>query len=88
MIRSWRYVAVTLVVALTAPAFAQTTAVQIPSAPAVAETSIPPAAFAPIDTLINDAVAHNQIPGAVVVIGHDGHVVFHRAYGMRSLVPI
>ncbi len=37
--------------------------------------------------MVNDAVAHHQIPGAVVVIGHDGHIVFHRAYGMRSLVP-
>ena len=77
MIRSWRNIAVTLVVALTAPVLAQ----------APAAVSIPSAAFAPIDSLVNDAVAHHQIPGAVVVIGHDGHVVFHRAYGMRSLVP-
>ncbi len=87
MIRYWRNVAATLVVALTAPAFAQTTAIQVPSTPPAAAIPIPSAAFAPIDTLINDAVARNQIPGAVVVIGHDGHVVFHRAYGMRSLVP-
>ncbi|HZD76754.1 MAG TPA: serine hydrolase domain-containing protein, partial [Acidobacteriaceae bacterium] len=77
MIRYWRNIAVTLVAALTAPVFAQ----------APAAVSIPSAAFAPIDSLVNDAVAHHQIPGAVVVIGHDGHVVFHRAYGMRSLVP-
>jgi uncharacterized protein YbbC (DUF1343 family)/CubicO group peptidase (beta-lactamase class C family) len=87
MIRYWRNVAVTLIVALTAPAFAQTTANQVPSTPPTAAIPIPAAAFAPIDTFINDAVAHNQIPGAVVVIGHGGHVVFHRAYGMRSLVP-
>ena len=87
MIGYWRNVAVTLVVALTAPAFAQTTAIQTPSTPPTAAESIPSAAFAPIDTLVNDAVAHNQIPGAVVVIGHDGNIVFHRAYGMRSLVP-
>ncbi len=47
----------------------------------------PPAAFAPIDTIVNDAVAQHELPGAVVVIGHDGHVIFHRAYGERSLVP-
>lgn len=46
-----------------------------------------PAAFAPIDTIVNDAVAQHELPGAVVVIGHDGHVIFHRAYGERSLVP-
>ena len=46
-----------------------------------------PASFAPIDTLVNDAVAHHELPGAVVLIGHDGHIIFHRAYGERSLVP-
>jgi uncharacterized protein YbbC (DUF1343 family)/CubicO group peptidase (beta-lactamase class C family) len=81
MIRFWRNVVVTLAVALTAPAFAQITT----TSPAPA--SISSAAFAPIDTMINDAVARHQIPGAVVVIGHDSHIVFHRAYGMRSLVP-
>jgi CubicO group peptidase (beta-lactamase class C family) len=85
MIRSWRTVAVTLAVALNAPAFAQTPT-QVPAtSPAPADISA--AAFAPIDTMVNDAVAHHQIPGAVVVVGHDGHIVFHRAYGMRSLVP-
>lgn len=85
MIRYWRSVAVTLVVTLTAPAFAQTPAQTSATSPAPA--SISPAAFAPIDTMVNDAIAHHQIPGAVVVIGHDGHVVFDRVYGMRSLVP-
>ena len=37
--------------------------------------------------MVNDAVAQHELPGAVVVIGHDGHVIFHRAYGERSLVP-
>ena len=82
MIRYWRNIAVTLIVALTAPVFAQA-----PATPPAAAVSIPSAAFAPIDSLVNDAVADHQIPGAVVVIGHDGHIVFHRAYGMRSLVP-
>ncbi len=43
--------------------------------------------FTPIDAMLNEAIAHNELPGAVVVIGHAGHVVFHRAYGMRSLEP-
>ncbi len=46
-----------------------------------------PTAFAPIDTMVNEAVARHELPGAVVVIGHDGHVIFRRAYGERSLVP-
>ncbi len=81
MIRSWRNLVAIVAVALTTPAFAQMTAAS------PAPTAIAPAAFAPIDTMVNDAVAHHEIPGAVVVIGHDGHVVFHRAYGMRSLLP-
>ncbi len=45
----------------------------------------PPADFSQISTLINDAIAHHGLPGAVVVIGHGGEVVFHHAYGDRKL---
>ena len=34
---------------------------------------------------MNDAIAAHQLPGAVVVIGHGGKVVFHQAYGSRKL---
>jgi uncharacterized protein YbbC (DUF1343 family) len=47
----------------------------------------PPAAYAPIDAIVNGAVERHELPGAVVLIGHEGHVVFHRVYGQRSLVP-
>ncbi len=40
--------------------------------------------FAAVSTLMNDAVAAGRLPGAVVVIGHDGKVVFHQAYGSRK----
>src|ERR1700691_4268863 len=43
--------------------------------------------FAIIDQIVNDAVADHRLPGAVVIVGHDGRVVFRRAYGMRSLEP-
>src|ERR1700740_1881234 len=43
--------------------------------------------FSVIDTLVNHAVEQEQIPGAVVEIGHAGHVVFSKAYGERSLEP-
>jgi CubicO group peptidase (beta-lactamase class C family) len=35
--------------------------------------------------LINDAIAAHQLPGAVVVIGHGGKVVFQQAYGVQKL---
>jgi CubicO group peptidase (beta-lactamase class C family) len=41
--------------------------------------------FATVSKLINDAIAANRLPGAVLVIGHGGNVVFHQAYGERQL---
>lgn len=43
--------------------------------------------FSAIDRIVEQAVDEHQLPGAVVVVGHDGHVVFRKAYGMRSLEP-
>ena len=43
--------------------------------------------FSAIDDLVEESIAHGQTPGAVVVIGHGGHVVFRKAYGQRSLEP-
>lgn len=58
-------------------------------APAPMPTSPPETApsfdFATVSTLINDAIAAHRLPGAVVVIGHGGKVVFHQAYGVRKL---
>ena len=34
---------------------------------------------------MNDAIAANKLPGAVVVVGHGGKVVFRKAYGSRKL---
>ena len=40
-----------------------------------------------IDDLIEAAVRDGKIPGAVVLVGHNGHVVYEKAYGKRALVP-
>jgi CubicO group peptidase (beta-lactamase class C family) len=45
----------------------------------------PTTEFATISKLMNDAVAAQRLPGGVVVIGHGGRVVFHHAYGSRTL---
>jgi CubicO group peptidase (beta-lactamase class C family) len=34
---------------------------------------------------MNDAIAAEKLPGGVVVIGHDGRIVFHKAFGSRKL---
>jgi SSS family transporter len=41
--------------------------------------------FTPITTLINTAIAAHKLPGAVVLIGHNNHIVFEQAYGDRKL---
>jgi uncharacterized protein YbbC (DUF1343 family)/CubicO group peptidase (beta-lactamase class C family) len=45
------------------------------------------ASFANIDTIVQQAVDEGKMPGAVVLVGHDGKVVFRKAYGFRSLEP-
>jgi uncharacterized protein YbbC (DUF1343 family) len=47
-----------------------------------------PAALGPtLDPLIEDAIAQQKIPGAVLIVGHNGHIVYRKAYGWRSLDP-
>jgi uncharacterized protein YbbC (DUF1343 family)/CubicO group peptidase (beta-lactamase class C family) len=40
-----------------------------------------------LDPVINEAIAKQQIPGAVLVVGHDRQVVYRKAYGSRAIVP-
>jgi len=42
---------------------------------------------AAVDQVINEAVEQGRLPGAVLVIGHDGQVVYRKAYGKRALIP-
>ena len=43
--------------------------------------------FTNIDEMMNAAVARGVIPGGVVLIGHNGKVVYRKAFGSRSLEP-
>lgn len=43
--------------------------------------------FTEVSTLVDNAVAGKKLPGAVVLIGHDGRIAFEQAYGHRSLEP-
>src|SRR3954467_3243145 len=43
--------------------------------------------FKPVDQVIEDAIAHRDIPGAVLVVYFDGKTVYHKAYGNRALEP-
>ena len=40
-----------------------------------------------LDPVVDAAVREGLIPGAVLVVGHDGRIVHRKAYGSRALVP-
>ncbi|MGA3259918.1 MAG: exo-beta-N-acetylmuramidase NamZ domain-containing protein [Bryobacteraceae bacterium] len=40
-----------------------------------------------IDRVIDDAIAQGKLPGAVVIIGHEGKIAYRKAYGRRAVVP-
>jgi uncharacterized protein YbbC (DUF1343 family) len=43
--------------------------------------------LAGIAALVEAAIQTKQCPGAVVLIGHDGKVVYRQAFGARALIP-
>jgi len=51
---------------------------------AVAQTF---AGSAALDTATEQAIRDGLIPGAVIIVGHDGKIVYRKAYGARALVP-
>jgi uncharacterized protein YbbC (DUF1343 family)/CubicO group peptidase (beta-lactamase class C family) len=40
-----------------------------------------------LDATIQNAIAQGQIPGAVLIVGHDGKILYRKAYGNRELTP-
>ena len=40
-----------------------------------------------LDNILEEAVRKDVIPGAVVLVGHNGQIVYQKAYGNRALVP-
>ena len=78
-----------------ATAIEQAPQAQVVPAPAAAPAPVPPTtlppvaapnpAFDKVSELINRAIAANELPGAVVLVGHGGKVVFRQAYGERKL---
>src|SRR5687768_17704450 len=46
-----------------------------------------PQALARIDEVVNADIAAKKLPGAVVIVGHKGKIVYRKAFGNRSLVP-
>src|SRR5215475_4027622 len=40
-----------------------------------------------VDAAINLAIEQGRLPGAVLLVGHNGQIVYRKAYGKRALVP-
>ncbi len=46
-----------------------------------------PQSLAVLDPIVEAAIQDHEIPGAVVLVGHDGQVIYRKAFGNRSLEP-
>ena len=44
--------------------------------------------FRTVDAIVQKAVEEGNIPGAVLVVGHNGKVIHRKAFGSRSLEPV
>src|SRR5438094_7184419 len=60
--------------------FAQSPAGESPASAAFAASS-------KLDAAIEEAIRENRIPGAVLIIGHNGEIVHRKNYGRRAVVP-
>jgi uncharacterized protein YbbC (DUF1343 family)/CubicO group peptidase (beta-lactamase class C family) len=56
-------------------------------ASALAQQGQTPGNFTTVDSIIERSVAEGNIPGAVLIVGHNGKVIHRRAFGSRSLEP-
>src|SRR6266536_299356 len=54
---------------------------RVPSGGAAAEL------LARIDGLVSESIARHELPGAVVLAGHRGKVIFQKVYGNRAVEP-
>jgi uncharacterized protein YbbC (DUF1343 family)/CubicO group peptidase (beta-lactamase class C family) len=53
------------------------------------KTALPkrPVALSAVDAVIQKAISDGSVPGAVLIVGHDGRVIYRKAYGERALEP-
>src|SRR5438477_11826741 len=43
--------------------------------------------WAPLDRAAEEAVAAKSVPGVVFIVGHEGKIVYRKAFGSRRLEP-
>ena len=47
-----------------------------------------PDRFVPLDLILQNAVSNKLTPGVVCIVGHNGAVIYRKAYGFRAVTPI
>ena len=55
--------------------------------PAIAQPNLVEEQLLGVDPIIDEGVQGGLFPGAVLIIGKDGKVIFRKAYGLRSFLP-
>jgi uncharacterized protein YbbC (DUF1343 family) len=40
-----------------------------------------------LDSIVQDAIRHDEIPGAVLLVSHNAHIIYRKAFGSRALIP-
>ncbi len=75
-------VALIIALLIIAPVHAQTLSPVAPASVGMSESRL-----RRIDSTIEEAIKRRETPGAVVLVGRKGKVVYRKAYGNRSLVP-
>lgn len=48
---------------------------------------VEPERLSVLDGIITSAVENHDIPGATLIVGHEGQVIYRKAFGQRSLEP-
>lgn len=67
--------------------FAQRQLLAQPLKPLPAQAAPLQPGFETIDSIMREAIAKENIPGGVVLVGHNGKVVYRKAFGWRALEP-
>ena len=44
--------------------------------------------FSALDSILQSAIEHDEIPGAVLLVEHRGKIVYQKARESRALVPV
>jgi uncharacterized protein YbbC (DUF1343 family) len=56
--------------------------------PTTRTASLSPEVAEDLDRVVEDAVKRGDVPGAVLVVGHSGGIVYQKAYGNRAVAPM